>query len=38
VAVPGLLVSAVLILVGRPAAVVPLLAPFGFSIREHGSV
>jgi cell volume regulation protein A len=35
VAGTGLLVSAVLILVARPAAVVPLLAPFGFSIREH---
>jgi len=35
VAVPGLLLSAVLILVARPAAVVPLLAPFGFSMREH---
>ncbi len=35
VAGPGVLVSAVLILVARPVAVVPLLAPFGFSLREH---
>ena len=35
VAIPGLLLSAVLILVARPAAVVPLLAPFRFTIREH---
>jgi cell volume regulation protein A len=35
VAGPGLLLSAVLILVARPVAVVPLLAPFGFSVREH---
>ncbi len=38
VAGTGLLVSAVLILVARPAAVVPLLAPFGFSIREHALI
>jgi cell volume regulation protein A len=35
VAVPGLLLSSVLILVARPVAVVPLLAPFRFSVREH---
>lgn len=35
VAGPALLVSAVLFLVARPVAVVPLLAPFRFSLREH---
>jgi potassium/hydrogen antiporter len=35
VAGPGLLVSAVLIFVARPLAVVPLLWPFGFSWREQ---
>jgi cell volume regulation protein A len=35
VAVPALIVSAVLILVARPLAVVPLLLPFEFSAREH---
>ncbi len=35
VAVPALLIAAVLILVARPLAVVPLLLPFGFSAREH---
>jgi cell volume regulation protein A len=35
VAPQGLLVSAALILVARPLAVVPLLAPFGYSVREH---
>jgi cell volume regulation protein A len=35
VAVPGLLIAAVLILVSRPLAVVPLLLPFGYSPREH---
>jgi len=34
VAGPGLLVAAVLILVARPLAVMPLLMPFGFSFRE----
>jgi cell volume regulation protein A len=32
---PGLLVAAVLILVARPAATVPLLLPFRFGAREH---
>ncbi len=31
----GLLISAVLIFVARPLAVVPLLLPFGFSAKEH---
>jgi cell volume regulation protein A len=31
----GLLISAVLIFVARPLAVVPLLLPFGFNAREH---
>jgi cell volume regulation protein A len=35
VAGPGLLVAAVLILVARPAATVPLLLPFRFGAREH---
>lgn len=35
VAVQGLLVAAVLIFVARPLAVVPLLLPFGFNVREH---
>ena len=35
VAPQGLLLSAALILVARPLAVVPLLAPFGYSVREH---
>jgi cell volume regulation protein A len=35
VAAPALLVAAILIVVARPAAVVPLLLPFGFSAREH---
>ncbi len=35
VAVPALIVSAVLILVARPLAVVPMLLPFEFSVREH---
>jgi cell volume regulation protein A len=35
VAVPALLIAAVLILVARPLAVVPLLLPFGFTVREH---
>jgi cell volume regulation protein A len=35
VAVPALLLSAILILVARPIAVVPLLLPFGFSVREQ---
>jgi cell volume regulation protein A len=30
----GLLISAVLILVARPIAVIPLLLPFGFNVRE----
>jgi potassium/hydrogen antiporter len=34
VAVPGLLIAAVLILVARPVAVIPLLLPFGFNLRE----
>jgi cell volume regulation protein A len=38
VAVPALLISAVLILVARPLAVVPLLLPFRFSVREHALV
>jgi cell volume regulation protein A len=35
VAGPALAVAAVLILVARPLAVVPLLLPFGYSLREH---
>ncbi len=35
VAGQSLLIAAVLILVARPLAVVPLLAPFGYSPREH---
>lgn len=35
VAVPALLLAAILILVARPIAVVPLLLPFGFSVREQ---
>ena len=35
VAGPALLVSAVLIAVARPVAVIPLLLPFRFSVREH---
>jgi cell volume regulation protein A len=35
VAGQGLLISAVLIFIARPIAVMPLLLPFGFSIREH---
>jgi potassium/hydrogen antiporter len=35
IAGPGLLIAAVLILVARPAATVPLLLPFGFGVREH---
>lgn len=35
VALPALLISAVLILIARPLAVVPLLLPFRFSPREH---
>ena len=35
IAGPGLLVAAVLILVARPIATVPLLLPFGFGVREH---
>jgi cell volume regulation protein A len=31
----GLLISAVLIFVARPLAVVPMLLPFGFNVREH---
>lgn len=34
VAVPGLLISVVLILVARPLGVVPFMLPFGFSARE----
>jgi cell volume regulation protein A len=34
VVVPGLLISAALIFVARPLAVVPWLLPFGFSARE----
>lgn len=35
IAAPALLLAAVLILVARPLAVVPLLAPFGFTAREQ---
>ncbi len=35
VALEGFLVAAVLILVARPIAVIPLLLPFGFNLREH---
>jgi cell volume regulation protein A len=35
VAVPALLLAAILILVARPIAVVPLLLPFGFGMREQ---
>ena len=35
VAVPALLLAAILILVARPLAVVPLLLPFRFSLREQ---
>jgi cell volume regulation protein A len=35
VAVPALLLAAILILVARPIAVVPLLLPFGFGLREQ---
>jgi cell volume regulation protein A len=35
VAGPALLLAAILILIARPLAVVPLLMPFGFSAREH---
>lgn len=35
VAGPALLVSAALILIARPLAVVPLLLPFGYSRQEH---
>jgi len=34
VAVPGLLVSLVLIFIARPLAVFPILLPFGFTVRE----
>lgn len=34
VAVEGLLISAVLIFIARPIAVVPILIPFGFTLRE----
>lgn len=35
VAVPGLLIAAILIVLARPLAVVPLLLPFRYSTREH---
>jgi cell volume regulation protein A len=35
VAAPALLIAAILTLVARPVAVVPLLLPFRFSLREH---
>jgi cell volume regulation protein A len=38
VAAPALLISVILILVARPVAVVPLLLPFRFSLREHALI
>lgn len=35
VAAPALLIALVLIFVARPLAVVPVLLPFGFTLREH---
>jgi cell volume regulation protein A len=35
VAAPALVIAAILTLIARPLAVVPLLLPFGFSWREH---
>jgi cell volume regulation protein A len=35
IAGPALAVTAVLILVARPLSVIPLLLPFGYSVREH---